>query len=115
MMLEELSEKNSDVGITIGRCIHLDTDDAIGTPFGESIVNHLDLAINVYEGDAGKNRYSGNLAQGSKVENATFRTHLLRIENVPLQSLLLFVMVFFQSKTLVSDWFEDQFKRNESA
>lgn len=115
MMIEELSDKDSDVGITIGRCIHLDTDDAMGTPFSESTVNHLDLAINVYEGDAAKNRYMGNLAQGVKVENATFRTHLLRIENIPLKSIFLFVMVFFKSKTLISDWFSDQFQRNESA
>ena len=115
MMIEELSDKDSDAGITIGRCIHLDTDSAIGTPFNCSSVNHLDLAINVYEGNAAKKRYDGNLAQGSKIEDATFRSHLLRIENVPLKSIFLFVLVFFQSKTLVSDWFSDQFQRNESA
>jgi hypothetical protein len=115
MMIEELSDKDSDSGITIGRCIHLDTDDEIGTPFSESRVNHLDLAINVYEGSTAQKRYDGNLAKGLKVEDATFRTHLLRIENVPLKSLFLFVLVFFQSKTLVSDWFADQFQRKESA
>jgi hypothetical protein len=113
MMIEELSDKDSDVGITIGRCIHLDTDDGIGTPFNESNVNHLDLAINVYEGDASRRRYLGNLAKGVKVENATFRTHLLRIENVPLKSIFLFVKVFFKSKTLKSDWLADQFYCNE--
>ncbi len=115
MMIEELSNKDSGSGITIGRCIHLDTDDEIGTPFKESSVNHLDLAINVYEGSAAQERYDGNLAKGLKVENATFRTHLLRIENIPLKSIFLFVLVFFQSKTLVSDWFADQFQRDESA
>jgi len=115
MMIEELSDKESDSGITIGRCIHLDTDDKIGTSFSSSQVNHLDLAINVYEGEAVKKRYTDNLATGIKVEDATFRTHLFRIENVPLKSIFLFVSVFFQSKTLVRDWFTDQFSRNESA
>lgn len=114
MMIEELSDKESDSGITIGRCIHLDTDDKIGTAFSSSIVNHLDLAINVYEGKAAQKRYADNLATGTKVEDATFRTHLFRIENVPLKSIFLFVSVFFQSKTLISDWFKDQFRRNES-
>lgn len=115
MMIEELSDRDSDSGITIGRCIHLDTDDDIGTPFNESKINHLDLAINVYEGSALQNRYAGNLANGYKVEDATFRTHLLRIENIPLKSIFLFVLIFFQSKTLICDWFSDQFKRNEIA
>jgi len=48
MMIEELSDKESDSGITIGRCVHLDKDNLIGTPFNFSTVNHLDLAINVY-------------------------------------------------------------------
>lgn len=115
MMIEELSDKESDSGITIGRCIHLDTHDKIGTPFSSSVVNHLDLAINVYEGQAAKRRYDDNLATGTKIEDATFRTHLFRIENIPLKSVFLFVIVFFQSKTLIRDWFKDQFSRNESA
>jgi hypothetical protein len=115
MMIEELSDKDTGAGITIGRCIHLDTDDEMGTPFNDSNVNHLDLAINVYEGNAAQKRYDGNLAKGIKVENATFRTHLLRIENVPLKSIFLFILVFFQSKTLISDWLANQFQRNESA
>lgn len=110
MMIEELSDKNSDSGIAIGRCIHLDTNDKIGTSFNDSTLNHLDLAINVYEVGAAKKRYDENLANGSVVESATFRTHLLRIENIPLKSIFLFVLVFFQSKTLINEWFKDQFQ-----
>lgn len=113
MMIEELSDKASSSGITIGRCIHMDTDDEAGTPFNESILKHLDLAINVYEGAAANERYNGNLAKGQKVADATFRTHLLRIETLPFKSLLLFAMVFFESKTLLNDWFCDQFARNK--
>lgn len=114
MMIEELSDKETDSEITIGRCIHLDTNDKFGTPFSSSILNHLDLAINVYEGKALKKRYDSNLAKGTKVEDATYRTHLFRIENVPLKSIFLFVLVFFQSKTLINDWFKDQFRLNKS-
>ena len=109
MMIEELSDKDSNSCITIGRCIHLDTDDPVGTPFNNSTVNHLDLSINVYEGDTARKRYSDNLAAGSKVEDASFRTHILRIENVPLRSIFLFSVTFFQSKTLINNWFADQF------
>ena len=89
------------------------TDNPIGTPFCESFVNHLDLAINVYEGISAKKRYENNLASGIIVEDSTFRTHLLRIENIPLKSLILFTISFLQSKTLINDWFNDQFLRNE--
>ncbi|MFM8331086.1 MAG: hypothetical protein ACKN9T_05305 [Candidatus Methylumidiphilus sp.] len=115
MMIEELSDKECDSGITIGRCIHLDTDDEIGTPFHSSIVNHLDLAINVYEGQAAKCRYADNLATGMKIEDASFRTHLFRIENIPLKSIFIFVAIFFQSKILINDWFKDQFFRSEES
>lgn len=113
MMVEELSDKDADSGLTIGRCIHLDTDDPIGTSFNDSIVNHLDLAINVYEKDSAKKRYNDNLATGSRTEDATFRTHLLRIEKIPLKSIFLFAIAFFQSKTLIRDWFKDQFLKQE--
>lgn len=115
MMIEELSDKDSDSEITIGRCIHLDSDDPVGTFFEASKINHLDLAINVYEGQSAERRYAGNLAAGTRVEDATFRTHLFRIENIPLKSVFLFVISFFQSKTLINDWVNDQFSRIESA
>jgi hypothetical protein len=113
MMIEELSDQDVESSLTIGRCIHLDTDNPIGTPFCESFVNHLDLAINVYEGISAKQRYENNLASGITVEDATFRTHLLRIENIPLKSLILFAISFLQSKTLINDWINDQFLRSE--
>ena len=47
MMVEELTETADHL---LGRCIHLDTDALPGTDFDGAAVNHLDLAMNVYEG-----------------------------------------------------------------
>ena len=37
------------------------------------------------------------------------RMHLFRIENIPLSALLPMTYSFFKAKTLVKDWFDDQF------
>lgn len=115
MMIEELSDREIESGYTIGRCIHLDTDDPIGTEFSHSVVNHMDLAINVYSGHDSDSRYQTNLAEGGKVTDATFRTHLIRMENVPLKFVIVLAHLFFDSNSLVAEWFCDQFQRKESA
>lgn len=109
MMLEELTGIDSR-GLMFGRMIHLDTDSTYGTDFEESKLNHLDLAINIYEGGTAKKRLEDNLAQGNKSISASYRTHLLRIENIPFKGLFGYVIFFFQSQTLVHEWLEDQFK-----
>jgi len=109
-----LSNREIESGYTIGRCIHLDTDDPIGTEFSQSIVNHMDLAINVYSGHDSDSRHQVNLAEGGKVIDATFRIRLIRIENMPLKFLIVLAHLFFDSKSLVAEWFCDQFQRNES-
>lgn len=109
MMLEELTEEVSD-GLLIGRCIHLDSDAAPGSHVRDAVLNHLDLAINVYDGDAIKARMASNLAHGKVVESATFRTHLFRIEKIPLAAVLLFASVFFRSSVLLAEWTKDQFR-----
>lgn len=98
MMAEELSVKEQDSGVVIGKCIHLDTDDPVGTDFNNSILSHLDLSINVYLNSAGKGRFNANLAKGQKVQDASFRTHLLRVENVPFKSLIAFAVVECHNK-----------------
>lgn len=109
MMLEELSERSRNHGFIIGRCIHLDTFNPVGTSFEEAMLAHLDLAINVYCGEAIDIRLTGSLAKG-KVVDADYRTHLLRIENIPFKALFAFAKIFFQSNTLVKEWLQDQFQ-----
>ena len=72
-------------------------------------MNHLDLAMNVYEGDARTARMAMHLRNGT-VENASFRTHLLRVEGVPLSALLDLATMFFRSTTLTTEWIADQFR-----
>ena len=107
MMLEELQLKPD--GFLIGRCIHLDTYETIGTPFEKAILKHLDLAINVYYGDAIEKRLAGDLANGAMVTNSSCRTHFFRINDVPFTSLLEFSRLFFVSTTLYNEWIADQF------
>ncbi len=109
MMIEELTGIDNQ-GLMFGRMIHLDTDSTYGTAFEESKLNHLDLAINVYEGETAKERLEDNLAKGNKSTSASYRTHLLRIENIPFKGLFGYVISFFKSQTLINEWFEDQFR-----
>jgi hypothetical protein len=112
MMIEELSSPNNENSLLIGRCIHLDTDSSYGDEFTSAILNHLDLAINVYEGGNVESRFNRNLAAGTKVTDATFRTHLFRIEGIPLTIVLPYCLMFFQSKSLTGEWISDQFGRD---
>jgi hypothetical protein len=108
MMIEEITDiDNHD--LLFGRCIHLDTDSKFGTYFESSVLNHLDLAINIYDGEAAKHRLNDNLASGQVTTDASFRTHLLRVEEIPFKALFGFVVSFFKSQTLINEWFEDQF------
>jgi hypothetical protein len=109
MMIEEITGIN-DNGLMFGRMIHLDTDSTFGTDFNNSNLNHLDLAINVYENDIAAKRLKDNLANGKKTVDSSYRTHLLRIENIPFKGLFGFLVSFFKSQTLMNEYFEDQFK-----
>lgn len=113
MMIEELVEHKNIVSPTeryiVGHMIHLDTDAIIGTSFHESKLNHLDLAINIYTGSNAESRLLTNLANGEKVTDASFRTHLLRVENINFSDIFAFAYSFFKSKTLVDEWKEAQF------
>ncbi len=115
MMIEELSYPNHENYLLIGRCIHLDTDSRYGAKFRSATLNHLDLAINVYEGETVKTRFDSNLAKGNRVTDATFRTHLFRIEQIPLTIVLPYCLMFFQSKSLTGEWVSDQFRRDNGS
>jgi len=108
MMIEEITDID-DYGLMYGRMIHLDTDSPIGTDFDNAVLNHLDLAINIYEKDDARKRGKCNLADGVKTTGASYRTHLLRVENIPFKALLSYAMLFFKSEILTKEWIEDQF------
>lgn len=114
MTLEELSEKcfilDPTKKIVTGRMIHLDTDAPIGTPFRNARLNHLDLALNYYFDAAADRRLAENLATGQRIEDATERTHIARIEDIAFPELFFAAYGFFQSKILLDEWKDSQFK-----
>ena len=110
MTIEELSEPKDLDRWLIGRMIHLDTHDGIGTDFNEATLDHIDLAINVYKPEAALRRSSLRLDEGV-VENASFRSHLIRADRVPFKILFPFAFFFFESKILLADWARDQFSK----
>ncbi|USK62295.1 hypothetical protein [Peribacillus asahii] len=110
MSLEELSEESIEDGMLIGRMIHLDSIDSYDTPFDKVKLNHLDLAINVYMGESIEKRLSESLASGSTVTNATFRTHLIRADNIMFADILEIAPRFFKSQTMFEEWVKEQFQ-----
>jgi hypothetical protein len=106
MMIEELPRPDDPNGLMIGRCVHLDSRDPAGTPLDQVRVNHLDLAINVYKGATRAVR-DGQSLQNGKIVDASCRTHLLRIEDIPFISLFQFCRMFFQSSVLLSEWLNE--------
>ncbi len=106
MMLEELPRPDHRNGLMVGRCIHLDTRAPVGTPMAEARLQHLDLAINVYCGDRRRERTEDSLQDG-KICDATYRTHLYRIEDVPFPALFTFAGMFFKSGVLLWEWLAD--------
>ena len=109
MMIEELVDTRAEDDMVLGRLIHWDTAAPVGTPVVDAETEHLDLAVNVYPGECGAKRLSENLANG-KVIDAEMRTHLLRVDTVPVTAALAFAEGFFISRRLVSEWFNDQFR-----
>ena len=106
MLIEELPRADDPNELMVGRCIHLDTRDPAFTPLGEIEMQHLDLAINVYAGEDRQKRFGQSLQHG-KVQDATFRTHLLRIEGIPFVSVFAFCEMFLDSKILLSEWLNE--------
>jgi hypothetical protein len=102
MMLEELPNLHIDHELISARCVHLDTEDPVGTPFEKAVMKHLDLAVNVYGGQDKTRRWKSRLFEG-KATDATFRTHVLRIKDVPLDSAFAFSIMFFRSETLLDE------------
>lgn len=112
MMIEEIEEHvnplNSQEKYLIGRMIHLDSNATIGTNFKDAVLNHIDLAYNLYINTDADNRITEHLCYG-KIQTATYRTHILRIEDIPFESLFKLSYSFFKSKTLTSEWLSNEF------
>ena len=108
MTIEELTKifvyNNPQKAFMIGRMIHLDTDAKRGTSFKDAVLNHIDLAENLYVGDDAFQRDNDNLSNGRMVQKATYRTHLLRVNGIPFESIFKFAYAFFKSKQLVDEW-----------
>lgn len=108
MLIEELSEEYlDDLGLLVGRCIHLDTDAEYGESRSNAILNHLDLAVNFYDGIDCVDRQNRDISHEEMVK-ASFRTHLFRIEGIPFNSLVIYVRLFL-SEYLACEWLRDQF------
>ncbi|MFA6648450.1 MAG: hypothetical protein WCS32_07410 [Candidatus Izemoplasmatales bacterium] len=98
MMIEELSFEDE---ILVGRCIHLDSLNPVGTNFDDVILEHIDYAINIY----GKNydRLESRLDKKEKFD-AVLRGHLFRIEKYPFYQLPKLTYLLFKSKLLTEDF-----------
>lgn len=114
MMMEELElhedhAQPSD-SYLVGRMIHLDTKVEVGTEFTSAPLMHIDLAYNYYYDDKVEKRMSQDLSLiGGKIEDATYRTHLVRIDNITLSELFPMAYAFFESKTMLNEWCQYQF------
>ena len=49
----------------------------------------------------------GDSLQSGKVRDATYRTHLLRVEDVPFPALFGFAEMFLKSQCLLAEWRSD--------
>lgn len=105
-MIEELDDKLGGDEILIGRCIHLDSKNFRSTEIGDQSLDHLDLAVNVYEGANRKTRLGESLRNG-KITDADYRTHVLRVEQVPLCVLPMMCLLFLASPTLTQRYHQD--------
>jgi hypothetical protein len=105
-MIEELDDRSGPDGILIGRCLHCDSMEFDGSGSGEQFLDHLDLAINVYEQENRVARLDVSLRNG-KVTDADYRTHVLRVEKVPLYALPMLGLLFMTSQVLFKRYLND--------
>jgi hypothetical protein len=105
-MIEELIDKFSDEKVLIGKCIHFDRKGFDDNDLDNQILDHLDLAINVYENETRETRLNETLKNGIIVD-ADFRTHILRIDKISIKSLPVFCLLFFGSMTLTGKYINE--------
>lgn len=110
MMVEELKEVNHpfiEEFYIIGRMIHLDSIED-GEDGLNAKLKHIDLAVNIYTGDDAINRVNERLENGGKIVDATYRSHILRLNDAKLSDIIAF-STFFESKCLQEEWIKDMF------
>jgi hypothetical protein len=107
LLAEEVTEPRVGGDPTVMRCLHLDTSDPAGTPFSDASLAHLDLAVNIYDKSLSA-RLDHSITSGAQVP-ADCRTHIYRVEGVPLSAVTAFARRFFDGQYLVEEWIADQF------
>lgn len=110
MMVEELKEEKHpflDEYYIVGRMIHLDSYED-GEKGLNAKLKHIDLAINLYTEDAALDRINERLENKGKEVKATYRSHILRLNNTQLSDIIAF-STFFESKCLQEEWIKDMF------
>jgi hypothetical protein len=108
-MIEELQWLSRNEDVLVGRCIHFDILGTAGSSLDSAQLRHIDLATNVYMDTDARDRMSVSLAGGGQVTDATFRTHVLRIDEARGSVLPRIIEASFVSKALMDDLFADQF------
>lgn len=115
MMVEELKEVSHpflEEFYIIGRMIHLDSIED-GEDGLNAKLKHIDLAVNIYTGDDAINRVNERLENGGKIVDATYRSHILRLNDALLSDIIPF-STFFESKCLQDEWIKDMFTRSDA-
>lgn len=76
MMVEELVDTRAEDGLLIGRGVHWDTAATPGTDVQDATTDHLDLAINIYSGDAANQRMAENPGWAAAPDGTPLYSHL---------------------------------------
>lgn len=114
MMVEELKEVKHpfcEDYYLIGRMIHLDSDESCEKGL-DTKLKHIDLALNLYTGDNAIKRRNERLENGGRIVDASFRSHILRMNDTKLSDVILF-STFFKSKSLQNEWIKEMFNIEE--
>lgn len=101
--IEELTPITYD-RVLITRYLHLTSTSSIGEKWEEANLAHIDGAINIYFDGYACSRLTKHLDEKVKTE---CRTHLFKIENIPITELLPISKLFFQGLALVEEWEQD--------
>lgn len=109
VLIEEVSTIDGN-GLMINRVIHMDTNAPLGTKFEDTTLAHLDIAIYLYKDENALKRSKIKINEGIRSEDADYKCHLIRVENISFKSLFGFSELFLKSKTLLYEWINDQFE-----
>ena len=89
--------------------VHLDTD-SMNVEFDKAMMNHIDLAYNLYHRDTADIRKMQHLPLDGKVVDAKPRCHLIKVMDLPFKYLPKICKTFFRSDYLFPEWIKAQFE-----